>query len=190
MNTSKLASLITLTALCIAIQFAPRPPNVEFTSFITFIIGLTQGTILGALFGAFVMFVNGFLSPWGFSGLNMPFQMVGMAIVGFSGGIYRKFTHNELKPTQFCLETAILGGFIALIYDIITNIGVGIQFILSGTPPMLAIFSALAYGAFFSAVHVSSNSIVFGVLFVPFMKILNGLKIGETSWLKREPLYS
>ena len=55
---------------------------------------------------------------------------------------------------------------------------------------MLAIFSALAYGAFFSAVHVSSNSIVFGVLFVPFMKILNGLKIGETSWLKREPLYS
>ncbi|MDI6847986.1 MAG: ECF transporter S component, partial [Candidatus Bathyarchaeia archaeon] len=81
-NTRKLALLSVLAALCLAIQLTPRPPNVEFTSFFTFIVGLIYGALNGAFFGCFVMFVNGFLSPYGFSGLNMPFQMVGMAITG------------------------------------------------------------------------------------------------------------
>lgn len=50
-NTRKLALFGILTALCLAIQLTPRPPNVEFTSFITFTVGVIYGVLDGTLFG-------------------------------------------------------------------------------------------------------------------------------------------
>jgi len=92
MNTRKLALIAILTALCTAVQIAPRPPNVEFTSFFSFTFGLIEGVVIGAFFGAFVMLVNGFLSPIGFGGLNIPFQVAGMMIAALLGGVYRRYT--------------------------------------------------------------------------------------------------
>ena len=178
-DTRKLALLSVLTALCLAVQLTPRPPNVEFTSFFAFTVGLMQGALSGALFGCFVMFVNGFLSPFGFAGLNMPFQMIGMAIAGVSGGVYRWYMSGRTNSARFCTEAAILGAFIALVYDLITNIGVGVSFILAGMNPALALFSAIAYGAFFSIIHVSSNTAVFGILTLPSVNALNNLIRGD-----------
>jgi hypothetical protein len=179
LHTRKLAMLIVLSALCLALQLTPRPPNVEFTSFFAFTVGLMQGAISGALFGCFVMFANGFLSPYGFAGLNMPFQIIGMALAGVLGGVYRWYMSGRTSSARFCAEAAILGAFIALIYDLITNIGVGVSFILAGTNPALAIFSAIAYGAFFSIIHISSNTAVFGVLTLPSVNALNNLIRGS-----------
>jgi hypothetical protein len=178
LHTRKLAMLIVLSALCMAVQLTPRLPNVEFTSFFAFTVGLMQGAISGALFGCFVMFANGFLSPYGFAGLNMPFQIIGMALAGVLGGVYRWYMSARARRTswaRFCAEAAILGAFIALIYDLITNIGVGVSFILAGMNPALAIFSAIAYGAFFSIIHIFSNTVVFGVLTLPSVNALNNL---------------
>jgi predicted membrane protein len=189
MKTRTLAFLIILTALCTAVQVIPRPPNVEFTSFLSFVMGLTEGTFVGALFGSFVMLINGFLSPWGFGGLNIPFQMAGMAIAAVLGGIYRRFTHDIGSSPKFSLETAVLGAFIALIYDFITNVGVATQGMLAGESPSLALFTALAIGSFYSLLHIVSNTVVFGVLFLPVTSGLNSLRVGE-SWSKKERLYS
>jgi hypothetical protein len=175
LDTRKLAMLTVLSALCMALQLAPRPPNVELTSFFAFTVGLMQGAIGGALFGCFVMFANGFLSPYGFAGLNMPFQMIGMALAGILGGVYRWYMSSRTSSARFCAEVAILGALIALIYDLVTNIGVGVSFILAGMNPALAIFSAIAYGAFFSIIHISSNTAVFGVLTLPSVNALNNL---------------
>ena len=87
-NPRIIALIGVLTALCLAVQLSPRPPNVEFTSLFTFILGFMFGSLMGIFFGSFVMFVNAFFSPWGFAGLNMPFQIVGMAVVGLAGGLY------------------------------------------------------------------------------------------------------
>lgn len=190
MNTPKLALLTILAGLCIALQIAPRPPNVEFTSFFSFVFGLIEGALVGAFFGGFVMLINGFLSPFGFGGLNIPFQMVGMIIAGVLGGIYGRFTHNIRLGTNFFLETAVLGAFVALIYDLITNLGFGVQLILTGENYSLALFTALAYGSFFSLVHIVSNTVVFGVLFLPVTNALKNLKVGESRWLKKEHLFS
>jgi len=173
-----------------ALQIAPRPPNVEFTSFFSFVFGLMEGALVGALFGSFVMLINGFLSPFGFGGLNIPFQMVGMIIAGVLGGTYGRFTRNIRLGTNFFLETAVLGAFIALIYDLITNLGFGLQLILTGENYSLALFTALAYGSFYSLVHIASNTIVFGVLFLPVTNALNNLKVGESRWSKKEHLFS
>jgi len=178
MNTRRLAFLIIMTALCIAIQIAPRPPNVEFTSFFTFIIGLAEGSLVGAFFGSFVMLINGFASPYGPGGLNIPFQIAGMMIAGGLGGAYRKFSINLNFSAKFSLETAVLGALIAFLYDLITNLGYGMQLVLTGESLFLALFTAIAFGAFFSLLHVVSNSVVFGVLFLPVMKALNSSKVG------------
>jgi len=173
-NPHKLALMSILAALCLALQLTPRPPNVEFTSFFTFIVGLSYGILNGALFGFFVMFVNGFLSSYGYAGLNMPFQMVGMAIVGIIGAVYRQRMTQQIKA-NFCLETAVIGALSALIYDLITNVGVGFSYVLAGMNFALAMITAIAYGTFFSIIHISSNTAVFGILTLPSIKILRNL---------------
>jgi len=174
-NTRKWALFTVLVALCLAIQLTPRPPNVEFTSFITFTVGLICGVLDGAFFGCFIMFVNGFVSPYGFAGLNMPFQMFGMAIAGILGGVYRRLMPERIDSARFCTETAVVGAVIALIFDLITNVGVGFQFVLSGMNIALAMLTAIAYGVFFSIIHVLSNTAVFGILSLPSMKTLSDL---------------
>jgi len=186
-DTRKIALLSVLTAVSIGIQLSPRPPNVEFTSFITFLVGVLYGGVIGGVLGGFVMFVNGFLSPWGFAGLMMPFQMVGMAIMGLAGGIYKRYM-AEARSAQLCVEAAVLGAFLTLIYDIITNTGVAVAQMLSGVPLLIALMSALFAGAFFSLIHTISNFILFGSAFIPLMKALRGVLGRETLWLEREPL--
>ncbi|MEM3694932.1 MAG: ECF transporter S component [Candidatus Bathyarchaeia archaeon] len=175
-RTSQLAFFSILTAICLALQLSPRPPNVEFTSLFTFIIGFIYGCLAGMLFGGFVMFVNGFFSPWGFAGPNMPFQMVGMSLIGLAGGVYQKFS-KDYNSKSFCLEAAVLGAFFTTLYDLITNLGVALQFALSGTPPNLAVLTALAYGTSLSLIHVASNTALFGVALLPLIKALHNVMV-------------
>jgi len=188
-SVQKVALLGVMASIGLVVQLLPRPPNVEFTSLVTFVVGVMFGSAAGVLCGGLIMFVNGFLSPWGFAGLLMPFQMVGMAIAGVAGGVYRRYLANPTE-TWFFVKAGVLGAFIALIYDVITNIGVAFSFVIVGTSPHLALFSALAWGAPFSLIHVFSNTIVFGVIFLPLMKVLNNFLEGVGVWLKKEQLHS
>jgi hypothetical protein len=169
-----IAMISVLTALCLAIQLSPRPPNVEFTSLFTFILGFMFGPVLGILFGSFVMFVNGFFSPWGFAGLNMPFQIVGMALVGLAGGLYKKYSPNYRSSAKFYFEVAVLGAFLTVVYDLITNFGVALSMMV-GMHPILAVITALALGTPFSLIHVLSNIVVFGIVFFPLIRALNNV---------------
>lgn len=188
-QTLKNARTITLisvsAALCLAIQLTPRPPNVEFTSLFTFVMGFLFGSFTGVFFGSFVMFTNGFFSPWGLAGLNMPFQIVGMSIVGLAGGLYRKYL-RDCSQARLCAEVAVSGAFLTLLYDIITNTGVAVSSMLVGIDPNLALIMAIAYGAPFSVIHTFSNIVVFGVIFSPLVKALNNILGGEKFWWIKE----
>lgn len=173
-DTRTIAFMGVFTALCLAIQLSPRPPNVEFTSFFTFIVGFMFGPLIGVVFGSFVMFVNGFVSPWGFAGLNMPFQVVGMAIVGLAGSMYRRYSRSY-GSVSLWVEVSILGAFLTELYDLITNFGVAVSYMIVGMNPTLAVITALAYGTPFSLIHVFSNALVFGAIFFPLIKVLDGL---------------
>lgn len=122
------------------------------------------------------MFVNGFFSPWGFAGLNMPFQMAGMGIVGLAGGIYRKYLRDPNSP-KVCSEAAIFGAVFAVLYDLITNFGVALFMMISGLDPTLAVLTAIAYGAPFSLIHVGSNIAVFGIVFFPMIRAINQIPV-------------
>jgi len=184
--TRQLVLLIVLSALCVGIQLTPRPPNVEFTSLIIFLVGAIFGISFGATLGILVMFINGFLSPWGFAGLMLPFQVTGMVIVGIGGGLYRR-TRSGLYDVESCVETAVLGAFLTLVYDIITNFGIAVSYMLLGMPILLAFINAVISGALFSVIHVVSNTAVFGLSFFPLTNALQKLLGGEKTW-KKEPL--
>ena len=173
MECRRVATLTVMAALCIGIQLTPRPPNVEFASLICFLTGFLFGALFGALLGALTMFINGFLSPWGFAGIIMPFQMLGMALMGFAGGFYRKMlgrNSNVLESLNF--ESACLAAFLTLVYDIITNAGYALLFNL----PIIAVLIA---GVWFSVVHVVSNTVLFGAAFHRLVKIVGSL-VGES----------
>lgn len=158
-----------LTALCIGIQLTPRPPNVEFTSLICFTVGVIFGAWTGAFLGGMTMFINGFFSPWGFAGLIMPFQMIGMVIIGIAGGIYRKsLKGNPSSSRLISIEVAALGAFLTLIYDIITNAGFALLFNLD-------LIFVLIIGTWFTIIHVGSNSALFALSFLPLSKIVEQL---------------
>jgi len=163
--TSRQVALFSVfAAMCIGIQLAPRPPNVEFTSLITFTMGVFFGSLPAGTFGALVMFVNGFLSPWGFAGMIMPFQMAGMFIVGVAGGVYKRYVAGE-RSGRLCVEAAVLGAFLTLIYDVITNSGTAL---LAGRALILTFFMGIAM----SIVHVYSNTFFFGFAFLPLLRAI------------------
>lgn len=182
LTTHRLALLTVLSALCIGIQLTPRPPNVEFTSLIVFLVGASSGIVSGGLLATIVMLVNGFLSPWGFAGLLLPFQICGMVVVGLVGGLYGR-TKKGLYDLSSCSEAAVLGAFLTLVYDIITNFGVAVTTFL-GMPMLPAFISAIISGAPFSAVHVVLNFFVFLAAFFPLTRVLQKFSGGERVWRK------
>lgn len=164
-----------MASLCVGIQIAPRPPNIEFTSIICFLVGFLFGTLFGAFLGALTMFINGFLSPWGFAGIIMPFQVFGMALMGFMGGLYRKSLGRNFSPSKILnLEVSFLAAFFTLIYDVITNIGWAVP---TDTP----IIAALIFGTGFTIVHVVSNTMLFGAVFFVLARVVGNL-LGENIW--------
>jgi len=175
MRCKHVALLTVMASLCVGIQLTPRPPNIEFTSIICFLVGFLFGTLFGALLGALTMFINGFLSPWGFAGIIMSFQMFGMALMGFMGGLYRKSLGRNFSTSKILnLEVSFLAAFFTLIYDIITNIGWAL-------PTDTAIIAALIAGAWFTIVHVVSNTLLFGTAFFGLVRSI-GNWLGEDVW--------
>jgi hypothetical protein len=184
-STRQLTLLSVLTAVCLGVQLTPRPPNVELTSLIVFLVGAVFGIPFGAGLGGLVMLINGFFSPYGFAGLLLPFQMVGMIIVGIGGGVYGRARENGYNVSS-AIESAIGGAFLTLVYDLITNFGVAVSLWLAGTPISLAIINAIISGAPLSLVHVVSNTLVFAMLFFPLTNTLQRFLRGRNGW-KKEP---
>ena len=171
MDSKHTALLPVFTALCIGIQLAPRPPNVEFTSFICFLVGVLYGCVVGGLLGALTMFLNGFLSPWGFAGVILPFQIVGMSLFGVVGGIYGRFVDEGSDRKRLGLEAAAIGVLLTLTYDLLTNFGFAVLYGLAFLP-------ILIFGAPFSVIHICCNSLLLAIGFPPLFKAIRNFKTG------------
>jgi hypothetical protein len=144
---------------------------VEFTSLISFTVGVAFGCWFGVVLGASVMFVNGFLSPYGLAGLVILFQAAGMSLIGLAGGVYSK-TVAEDKAKWMPVEVAILGAFLTLIYDTITNVGYALQFSMFTNSIIASFIGVLVAGSVFMVIHVASNT----VLFMTSIPIVKGIQ--------------
>jgi len=176
MHVKNTALLAVMTSVCVGIQLAPRPPQIEFTSLICFLTGFLFGSFFGVSVGTLTMLINGFLSPWGFGGINIPFQILGMALIGFVGGVYRKSCKPPGNPSMrwFSLEVSFLAAFLTLIYEIIVTLG----FVIFSE---VNIIVALIAGALFTVVHVASNTVLFGAALFGLVRIAGNV-LGEQLW--------
>jgi hypothetical protein len=174
MNILKITLLSILAAACLSVQLLPRPMNLEFTSVLVFVTGMVFGVLFGALLGTSVMFVNGFLSPYGFAGIALPFQVVGMASIGVVGGLYSKMAKFSFSKGGF-IETAILGAFLTFIYDVLTNMSIAVLNAFSGMPLRQALLVALIPGASPMVMHVVWNTALFGALTVPLVNAMRNI---------------
>lgn len=171
MNTRKLALISVLTGVCLGVQLLPRPMNLEFTSLISFVSGMVFGVFFGALLGTSVMFVNGFLSPYGFAGIVLPFQIAGMAIIGVAGGLYAKMA-NARWSAEIFLEIMVLGASLTFIYDVITNVGTAVFYTLHGMPFFEALIAVLVSGAVPSLIHIVWNTALFWAMTIPLVNAM------------------
>jgi len=171
-KTRQIALFSMLVAVTTAIQVLPRPWGLEFTSLLTFSTGVVFGSIFGASLGAIVMFVNAFLSPWGQAGINTPFQMSGMSVIGAVGGVYK--IENDGKVRCY-IESAILGAFLTFVYyTFFTNMGFALHlaFFLSKVPLLDAFVFAQINGAVVTALYIISNTWLFGFGAVPLVNAI------------------
>jgi uncharacterized membrane protein len=146
--------------------------NLELTSLITFVTGMVFGSIAGGLLGTLVMLVNGFLSPYGFAGVVMPFQIAGIGLIGVAGGLYSRMTNGRLSAGGFA-EAAVLGAFLTFVYDVVTNVGTAVFLMLSGLSFPHALATALISGAIPSIIHVVWNTALFGSATVPLVSAMH-----------------
>lgn len=174
-STTRIALLSILSALCLGIQLLPRPMNLEFTSVIAFTTGMVFGSVFGGSLGAAVMFVNGFLSPYGAAGVVLPFQIVGMTLVGIVGGLYARTANGRFSAVGF-FEVAVLGAFLTFIYDVVTNIGTAFYLDL---PFNEAIVAALISGIPASIIHIAWNTSLFGTVTVPLVNTMKKMIVGR-----------
>jgi len=174
MNSKRIALLSVLVALSIGIQLLPRPPwNIEFTSFLAFVTGMVFGAVFGAMLGALVMFVNGFLSSYGFAGVALPFQIAGMVLIGTVGGLYARITKGKRPTRALIMEAATLGALLTLVYDVVTNVGTALWMSSSQLPFLQAFAVALISGSVFSVIHIGWNLFLFGTLTTPLVNAMN-----------------
>jgi uncharacterized membrane protein len=177
MKTTKLAVIISLTALSIATNYALIGVyNVKLMDFIVFISGFCFGPMVGAFVGVLSWTIYGTLNPHGFVLSIWLATMFSETIYGLVGGFLgRNFNSLQLKKEwkEASVFFAILGVMSTLIYDVVTNIVFGLS---SGINVIIAIFS----GFFpFGLVHVVSNAIFFAVGSVPAISAIETITGGE-----------
>jgi hypothetical protein len=178
MNTRKIALIAVLIALAVGTNYMLMPfYNVKFMDFIVFMGGFCLGPLAGGLIGASCWAVYGILNPLGFSlGIWVATIFSEAIFFGVAGGFMRKmFNKPALEGSggsriNLGIFFGVVGVFSTLAYDIITT--VAFWFILA---PQSSLFVVFLFGVPFTAAHLLSNAIFFGVGSVPVINLISKL---------------
>lgn len=152
MQKKKIALLSLLIALTLATNYLLFPFwNVKLMDFLIFTAGFLLGPIYGAAAGILVWLVYGTLNPLGFNLFVLAMVAPLESLYGIGGGLLRKYGISPVKA-------ALVGLFVTLIYDVVTNGVTGLLFY--GGDFILG----LEVGAPFALVHEMANVLIFATL--------------------------
>jgi hypothetical protein len=145
-----LAALAVAGGYCLA-----GVPNVEVMTLIIFASGWLTGLGGGAAAGVIGMFIYTMANPYGAAvPLLAAAQILCFGLVGASGGIWGRFSGgHRWGVTPVFL--GLIGAAITLVYDLTTNIAIGISF--------SQVIPTLVAGIPFSLIHVLANALVFAL---------------------------
>jgi uncharacterized membrane protein len=165
--TGRTAATAIFAALAAALGFLLiSVPNVELLTFTVFAAGVVLGRLRGALVGLLGMALYSGANPYG-SGLAIPTlfmaQICASALAGFAGGVlsplWRSRSASGGRP-PLMLVSALLGFSLTLVYQAAVVVGISAMSPEFRTGAIAVIVS----NAFFSTVHILTNTVVFAIL--------------------------
>jgi len=146
-------------------------PNIELITFTAFAAGFVLGRSRGALVGALAMGIYSGLNPYG-SGLAVPplyvAQVAATALAGFIGGASRgplgSSARNATGAGRTTVAHSAAGAAIGFVLTAVYQSAVVLGLASLSPEFRTGLFSAVAANAFFSVVHLVSNTVIFAVL--------------------------
>lgn len=168
----KAAKIGIFVGLAIALSLPLiQVPNVELFTLVVFLSGYSLGWFEGGVVGALSISIYSFFNPYGFPPFPVLLtQILGMVIIGVSGGLAFRTEFFYLKRISPFLGMALFGLVLTLIYDFLTNLSVAY---LVGK-----LWEVMISAVPFSLIHIGSNVIIFAVLTPVFFKLF---EMGKTS---------
>ncbi|MFX0045849.1 MAG: hypothetical protein ACFE8Z_08380 [Candidatus Hermodarchaeota archaeon] len=159
-DTSRRVSIVAImTALALVGNYSlVMIPNVELGSTILFVTAYTFGWTIGAPCALIMSVVFGFLNPWGFTIPEiLATQIIAWLYIVAAGAMMG--SSNPVERTKFAKrwQLAATGMFLTLFFDLLTNYGYAVAF---GLPYWVTLVTGLP----FMAVHVVSNTAIFGAV--------------------------
>lgn len=136
-------------------------PQVKPTAAIVIISGLALGKAPGLIVGVLSMFLSNFFFG---HGTFTPFQMLGMGLVGFFVGFFRK--HKIEKKLKSWHEAVIGFVLVFLVYGFIVDSS-SVVFLLQSLQE-LAVISIYAAGIPFNLIHAAST-VIFLLILSPML---------------------
>ena len=145
-----LAALAVAGGYCLA-----GVPNVEVMTLIIFVSGWLTGAGGGAAAGVIGMFIYTMANPYGAAvPLLAGSQIVCFGLVGACGGLWARLTAGRWSSAT-PVYLGLIGAVMTLVYDLATNVAIGISF--------SQVVPTLVAGIPFSLIHVLANALVFAL---------------------------
>ena len=163
--TSETAATAIFVALAAALGFLLLSvPNVELVTFTVFASGVVLGRWRGALVGALAMAIYSGVNPYG-SGLGAPTmfaaQVAASAFSGLMGGVTAPLWRGRRRGAR---ALPFVAGGTGLALTAVYQAGVIVGLAVMSPEFRTGAIAVLISNAFFSGVHLVSNTIVFAVL--------------------------
>ena len=161
--------VLFIMAICLSNYALASFPNVKLFDFIVFSSGYFLGLRRGATIAVASWYIYGHINPWGPVAFHLLITLMAAEIIYAAAGAYIRAQSNELKSSSNSFKTRRDFFFAAIIctvaYDLLTNIHTGIIWAGiadSGEIARWVFISVFGPGALlFSAIHVSSNALIF-----------------------------
>lgn len=163
--TKKIATMTILTAAAVSTNYLLiGAVNIKLMDLIVFTGGYLHGSLFGTSLGVLIWLVYGTMNPYGFNLPTLIATSLSEALYGIFGGIIRGRVEVK-RGLNSSLRFGVIGFFLTLIYDIITNVATAW---IVGIP----VSAALIAGIPFSLLHQVSNTVFFAVGFPPLIQAL------------------
>jgi hypothetical protein len=166
-RTSRVALTAIFVALAAALGYLlVAVPNVELITFTIFAAGSVLGSARGAFVGALAFAIFSGLNPHG-SGVGLPplyaAQIAAAAVAGVAGGASARLWRSGARPGRLPL-LALVGAAYGLVLTVVYQCAVIVGIAVASPELRVGLLAAIASNAFFSTVHVLSNTVLFAIL--------------------------
>jgi hypothetical protein len=165
--------------------------HVEFVTLVVFASGIALGSGRGALVGGVGMTLYVFANSAvkGFPPSPLPLlaaQALGMTLPGIAGGWWRRLWLRGGAPRRSAfLFLPVLGGCLAALYQIITNLAFA-AFMSDATAPRVGVFLS---GMTFGLLDILSNTVIFALAGPSMAGVLRRLARDRGWWERRAAVF-